>query len=487
MELKRILAKDSRSASEEAMDKYGRDVLIISSNRVNGLTELIVAVDVATPAQPAPQAREPMAAQREAPLDAIEDDNAFEALLFAQTQAREASSRAHVSPTPAEAPNDHGLTAAQPTPGPAPAPAEHALATQYDSLRGSEVVALLKAELSEIRQEIRVHQQMALMQADALTPSLQPLMDELVERGLPPGLREHMTQAWKHMDDPIAALGLLENELTRLLPPNQAPVMPQGVHVLTGPSGAGKSLACAKLALMASDALGPDAVAWISFADHRAGAWSQTQMLATPSGVATFRAGNTEGLQLLLDELAHMKLILIDTTGVDFERQMQQVRALAREAKVHMVLPMDATLTSIKRALKHKAQLHSVILSKMDESFAPWAMIHGLSQKQMHVSWINDSERLHAPMQVYAPQTLAEKALNTLGQLDEDEDSSPAQTLRLSDMHEVPDLTDTLEPFGEANEDTAPSAASPAHRDGIEALDHRAYGIPRFGRVHAAG
>ena len=45
MELKRILAKDSRSASEEAMDKYGRDVLIISSNRVNGLTEFILAVE----------------------------------------------------------------------------------------------------------------------------------------------------------------------------------------------------------------------------------------------------------------------------------------------------------------------------------------------------------------------------------------------------------------------------------------------------------
>lgn len=485
MELKRILAKDSRSASEEAMDKYGRDVLIISSNRVNGLTELIVAVDVATPAEPTAATTPAPAKPSTSQAAADEEDNAFEALLFAQTQARDASGRAN-TPSPTAARDEAEDPPSPSAPTPSVAHTEQALATQYDSLRGSEIVALLKAELSEIRQEIRVHQQMALVQADALAPSLQPLMDELVERGLPPGLREHMTQAWKQLDDPIAALGLLENELTRLLPPNQAPVSLQGVHVLTGPSGAGKSLACAKLALMASDAMGPDAVAWISFADYRAGAWSQTQMLATPSGVATFRAGNTEGLQLLLDELAHMKLVLIDTAGADFEQQMQQVLAHAPAAKVHMVLPMDATLTSIKRALKHKAHLHSVILSKMDESFAPWAMIHGLSQKQMHVSWINDSERLHTPMQVYAPQTLAEKALNTLGQLDEDEDTGPAQALRLSDMHEVPDLTDTLEPFSEIDEAPRQSPTRPL-LDGAETLDHGSYGIPRFGRIQAAG
>ena len=46
MELKRILARDTRSATEKAMALYGPDVLIISNNRVEGQTELIVALDV---------------------------------------------------------------------------------------------------------------------------------------------------------------------------------------------------------------------------------------------------------------------------------------------------------------------------------------------------------------------------------------------------------------------------------------------------------
>ena len=46
MELKRIIAKDTRTANEKAMALYGSDVLIISSCQVRGQTELIVAVDI---------------------------------------------------------------------------------------------------------------------------------------------------------------------------------------------------------------------------------------------------------------------------------------------------------------------------------------------------------------------------------------------------------------------------------------------------------
>ena len=47
MELKRIIARDSRSANEKAIQLYGNDVLIISTQRVDQQTELIVAVDLA--------------------------------------------------------------------------------------------------------------------------------------------------------------------------------------------------------------------------------------------------------------------------------------------------------------------------------------------------------------------------------------------------------------------------------------------------------
>ena len=41
MELKRILAKDARSANEKAVSLYGSEVMVISCNKVDNLTELI--------------------------------------------------------------------------------------------------------------------------------------------------------------------------------------------------------------------------------------------------------------------------------------------------------------------------------------------------------------------------------------------------------------------------------------------------------------
>ncbi|NBR29108.1 MAG: hypothetical protein EBT83_11965 [Betaproteobacteria bacterium] len=47
MELKRILAADSRSAKDKALSLYGPDALILSNEKVNGQVEIIVAVDLA--------------------------------------------------------------------------------------------------------------------------------------------------------------------------------------------------------------------------------------------------------------------------------------------------------------------------------------------------------------------------------------------------------------------------------------------------------
>ena len=54
MELKRILAKDLRRATEKAVKLYGDDVLVISNAKVNGQVEVIVAVDVGAQHDPEP-------------------------------------------------------------------------------------------------------------------------------------------------------------------------------------------------------------------------------------------------------------------------------------------------------------------------------------------------------------------------------------------------------------------------------------------------
>ncbi|MFM7342610.1 MAG: hypothetical protein ACKO3Q_08005, partial [Betaproteobacteria bacterium] len=61
MELKRILARDTRSAMEQAIKTYGPDVLVISNHQVGGQTELVVAIEADTPLQAQGLANEPAA------------------------------------------------------------------------------------------------------------------------------------------------------------------------------------------------------------------------------------------------------------------------------------------------------------------------------------------------------------------------------------------------------------------------------------------
>jgi flagellar biosynthesis GTPase FlhF len=61
MQLKRILAKDSRTAMDLAMARYGKDVLVVSSQSVAGQIELVVALDVAPQPAPAPGSGKPCA------------------------------------------------------------------------------------------------------------------------------------------------------------------------------------------------------------------------------------------------------------------------------------------------------------------------------------------------------------------------------------------------------------------------------------------
>ena len=45
MELKRVLGRDARSAAENAIARFGKDVFVISTSKVGSQIELIVALE----------------------------------------------------------------------------------------------------------------------------------------------------------------------------------------------------------------------------------------------------------------------------------------------------------------------------------------------------------------------------------------------------------------------------------------------------------
>ena len=335
MELKRILAKDIRRATEKAVALYGKDVLFVSNAKVNGMTEVIVAVDVA-------------------PETLLETSDLGDGQRFNQVlkqSFREVENGTTASPAPEITP-----------------PAQKNEEDQRDYIRGREIVDMVRDELSAIRKEFKLAQRVASWQSESSTKSaVRPLVSALAEASIPVSLRTLLVDHISDMDNLPQATEALRAHLIESLGEHWAKLPQRGIHAIAGPSGAGKTMMVARLARAAAERKGPESVAVISYCDQRAGAWSQIQMLCAQSGVDCLRATDADTLKMLLGELGHRKLVLIDTPGVEVVAKMEQISACAQELSCHLVLPADASGTTVRKYLVDtRINWHSLMVSRMD-------------------------------------------------------------------------------------------------------------------------
>ena len=376
MELKRILARDTRSATEKAMAMFGPDVLIISNNRVEGQTELIVAMDVA-----------------EASLDELLEND-----LEAQSQesnsvtvtAKGPRQRMSSTPSSVSGPfSDHlhqllhpaSRMAQQAEAEPiAHVSTEHLLTQGREQVRSQEIVSLVREELAALRQEFRLSQQTANWQMNQYWPAhIQPLVQAMTEAAVPTALRALLQEGLREQPTLDSALDSIRAQLTHNLERPQEGFPNKGVHVMAGLSGSGKTLMVAKAAQQVALHYGTEYVAVVSYHDMRAGAWSQTQMLCAQLGVDCFRAGSPETLKLLLDELSPRRMIVIDTPGVQMSERLAEILQVCPEAGLHAVVPADSSAVTLSRImLKSKLPWQSLMISKLDEANSPWPLIQFL-------------------------------------------------------------------------------------------------------------
>jgi len=416
MELKRIMARDTRAANEKAVAMFGPDVLVISSSKVRGQTELIVAVDVA------PMDAEMAVTETFVPTDkkyALSDKPVVEetAASFGQVLDQTISGQKHKVKSPKAQPAEGFVSAsslkskvmdetpsvpATPVQAPVAAPSMDSALTEKlmvaqeerDKLRSREIVDLVREELSVLRKEFKLSQQMA-WQGAGLSRHLHPLRNALQEASIPVALRALLIDSIQSFEDIEPAMEEIRRQLSHSMQQTHIGVQDSGVHVLAGPSGAGKSLMVARMAQQASVTLGSEQVAVISFSDQRAGAWNQTQLLSAQSGVDCFRATNITMLKLLLEEHGQRKCIVIDTPGVQMAERVADIAAIAPTAQFHVVIPADASQSLLRRLLSTPAiQWQSLMVSKLDEATQPWSLIQVLTEGHVGVSHVSRGDRM---------------------------------------------------------------------------------------------
>lgn len=395
MELKRILAKDLRRATEKAVALYGKDVLFVSNALVNGMTEVIVAVEV----------------MPEAPLELSSRGNGaqFQAALTHSFKSLENGATATAAPYFDEAAEIPAATAADVS--------TDASANQRDYIRGREIVDMVRDELTAIRKEFKLAQRVAMWQSDsAASPAIRPLTAALAEAGIPVSLRTLLVDHISDMDDLQQAMDTLQSHLTNSIGEHRAKLPQSGVHAIAGPAGSGKTLMVARLARAAAARKGADSVAVISYSDQRAGAWSQIQMLCAQSGVDCLRANDAETLRMLLSELGTKNLILIDTPGVEVAAKLNEIKGCASDLACHLILPADASSTTVRKyCLEPQLQWSSLMLSRMDEATQPWALIQHLCEHPVALSACCHSPATGEAARVLSGSELVALALKGLG------------------------------------------------------------------------
>jgi flagellar biosynthesis GTPase FlhF len=371
MELKRILAQDTRSATEKAMALYGPDVLIISNHRVEGQTELIVALDVAEAS-----AEELMEETLDAQVTATTED----VLLKRKPEASKSTAAApfidqlHQVLKPQALKESKAVNVAQAE------STEQILTQGREQVRSQEIVSLVREELAALRQEFRLSQQTASWQMNQYWPAhIQPLVEAMTEAAVPTGLRALLQEGLREQPSLDRALENIKSQLTHNLERPQEGFPNRGVHVLAGLSGSGKTLMTAKAAQQGALNYGPEYVAVVSYHDMRAGAWAQTQVLCAQLGVDCFRAADEETLEVLLNELSPRRLVLIDTPGVQMAERLQEIVSVCPAAGLHAVVPADSSGVTLSRImLKSQLKWQSLMISKLDESNSPWPLIQFL-------------------------------------------------------------------------------------------------------------
>lgn len=395
MELKRILARDTRSATEQAMALYGKDVLIISNHRVGGQTELVIALEVETVEM---EAGEDEALTLEATVPTTSTDK--DAAGFDDHLAN-----ALLAPLRAAAINTD----------PSAAPAMTLAEQTRENERGKEIVSLVIEELSALRQEIRMNQQVSAWETQQQWPEhLQELVNNLCEAPVPSALRTLLLSGLKEQKNLSEARASLQQQLLCNLKSKSQTFILSGVHAVAGSSGAGKTLMTVRWAQHAARLMGSHKVAVVSYQDDRAGAWSQIQQLSAQAEVDCYRAANAESLEQLLKELSSRQLVLIDTSGVQMTDRLNEILALDRNCQLHAVLPVDASSVTLKRVLTDPSLVwNSLLLTKFDESSAPWPLIQFLNNDQTNLtlSMGSESDKLSAGVLTLSTEVLVNLAI----------------------------------------------------------------------------
>ena len=278
--------------------------------------------------------------------------------------------------------------------------------------------AKMQQEMASIRSLLE-HQVSGLMWQDMAQKD--PQRAVLVNRLLGLGLNEqiadqiagyvpeqsHEKEAWLQATQLIAQqINTTQNDI----------INRGGVVALVGPTGVGKTTTIAKLAAGFSQVHGCDQVALISTDTFRIAGFEQLATYGKIIGCQVSLAKDSQSLDVLLQQYAKKKLILIDTAGMGQRdlRLAEQLTTLVSNARVrirsYLVLAANSQQAVMQENVDRfkKVPLSGCIYTKLDESVSIGEIITTSIQNGLPIGYLTDGQRVPEDIKV----ANAEKLVN---------------------------------------------------------------------------
>jgi flagellar biosynthesis protein FlhF len=188
--------------------------------------------------------------------------------------------------------------------------------------------------------------------------------------------------------------------------------------VFIGPTGVGKTTTIAKIAALYNHNR-PSSVGLVTLDDQRIGGMSQLASYARIIGIPARAAASPAALHKALEKLAHKRLILVDTGGVNpYDREqihrLDTTLAVIHKPRVHLVL---STLTksndvnTMVEAFK-RLPVQDLLFTKVDESTSQGNILSQSLRSGLPLSYYTDGRHIPDDIHVLTAESLVRMIFN---------------------------------------------------------------------------
>ncbi|MEL0255172.1 MAG: hypothetical protein VW930_04425, partial [Burkholderiaceae bacterium] len=407
MELKRILANDLRAATEKAIKIYGPNTLVVSSERLSGGVEVIVATDFSQNADLAnPPVNSAAQQNKRTSLDKslaaeLAKDSFDEILYDSIGKTRNGNSKGEKSIqvpgvsqyakkhefsnlNKTEACDDGTKVGKEPTLGQKTFHESKILSTENnlesfnewemeessrdtpkndmplaekkpfspEEFRARELVDRVLQEMAEMKKEFKLAKKMIHNEQNSFSEEITDFIEIVKSENLPLSLQTLLLDDVSKFESMREAF---ENIFSQLIESTKHVKIfdvseLKGTNIFAGPSGSGKtSMIMKTIHNLLQENLSSDDIAIISYKQNTVGSWTQLQLFGSSLGIDVFKVKSQETLRTLNAELSDKKLVFIDMTSAKLKNDLDDLMTIVPTSLVHAVIPTDASVALTKR------------------------------------------------------------------------------------------------------------------------------------------